>query len=231
MSCCCALASATQLLESWGVTNGHLAMASVRRYCAVVCAAAWPAASAVSVSVQNGAAGGGRRGGTEAVGGSSGGGAAWAGDMHPTIGFPPGCNVTVGGQCAPTYETLAEQGALWPCPDGNDKASWPACEVGTGTNPLCHDLSESQPCCCPLDGCYADPLFNTIIGVCKGDDCACGSDHTTAPSCGSGKCGTGCTGPDVACCFGEDVSQLVPWWTSGSEVVLNYIAAFQVRVR
>jgi hypothetical protein len=163
---------------------------------------------------------------------SSGAGADWSGDMHPRVGFPDNCNLTVGGDCAPDYATLSSASALWPCPNGQEKSDWPtSCEPGAGENPLCHDLSESNPCCCPLDGCYASPLFNTVIGVCKGDACACGSTRTTAPSCApqghAGRCDGSCTGESVACCFGNDVSGLVPFWDTGSEVVLNYLASFQ----
>lgn len=159
-------------------------------------------------------------------------GAQWTGDMHPQVGFPDGCNLTIGGDCAPSYETLSSSGDLWKCPAGNDKAAWPTCEEGSaGGNPLCQDLSPSNPCCCPLEGCYADGLFNTVIGVCKGDDCACGSTRTTAPSCApqgnAGNCDASCSGDEVACCFGKDVSHLVPYWTTGSEVVLNYLASYQ----
>ena len=152
--------------------------------------------------------------------------------MHPEIGFPDNCDLTVGGSCAPSYETLDEAGALWKCPAGNSKSDWPSnCQQGAGSNPLCYNLSDAQSCCCPRDGCYAEPLFNTVIGVCKGTDCACGSTRTSAPSCvpqgRAGSCDGSCTGPSVPCCFGNDVSKLVPYWNTGSEVVLNYLASYQ----
>jgi len=92
------------------------------------------------------------------------------------------------------------------------------------------DLSASNPCCCSKPGCNAEPRFNWIIGVCKGNSCACGGH--TGPSCAPQgqptKCdGSGCTGGQVACCFGNDVSSLVPYYNEGSHAKLNYIATYQ----
>ena len=109
----------------------------------------------------------------------------WAGDMHPRIGFPENCSLDVVNQCAPTYDALASAQKLWACPSGNriPGSTWPAqCVPGTGSgNPLCATLNASASCCCPAEGCYAEPRFNTVIGVCKGGGCACGSTRTSWP--------------------------------------------------
>ena len=111
------------------------------------------------------------------------------GDMHPSIGMPAGCRLNVTNDCAPTYAALANASKLWACPAGTKSAhsTWPdQCVTGndpTG-NPLCPGkLTDADPCCCPKQGCYAEPKFNTIIGVCQGASCACGSSSTRAPSC------------------------------------------------
>ena len=57
-------------------------------------------------------------------------GSPWKGDMHPKIGFPDGCNLTIGGNCAPSYDDLDSAGVLWKCPTGADKAAWGKCEEG-----------------------------------------------------------------------------------------------------
>ena len=163
--------------------------------------------------------------------------APWSGNMHPSIGFPPGCDLTVSNDCAPSYEALASAGALWPCPAGNASAvtcGAAGCVEGTGDNPLCDGLSESSPCCCPKKGCAAEPRFGTVIGVCKGASCACGSTKTRAPSCApqnrSGQCDTKCTGASVPCCFGQDVTPLVPFYEEGTHAVINYLAAYEFDV-
>jgi len=156
------------------------------------------------------------------------GSAPWTGNMHPTIGFPDGCDITRVNNCAPSYQTLASNNALWACPDGNavsDSCAATGCVTGSGGNPTCTGLNNTSPCCCAKPGCYVEPLFNWIIGVCKGTGCACGS--SSAPSCGNGKCGGTCTGATVPCCFGNDVSPLVPFYNEGSHVKLNYIASYQ----
>lgn len=161
------------------------------------------------------------------------------GDMHPTIGFPPNCNLSVTQNCAPTYEDLSQASALWSCPGGErtSASTWPKqCVAGSGTNPLCPGkLTEESPCCCPKDGCYAEPAFNPVIGVCKGGSCACGSSSTRAPSCvpqgEADLCGnigaTKCTGTSVACCFGHNVERLVPYYDAGTSAKINYVAAYQ----
>ncbi len=85
-----------------------------------------------------------------------------------------------------------------------------------------------------MDGCYTEPLFNQIIGVCKGEGCACGG--SVAPGCapeGSPeRCGTlngrQCSGSQVRCCFGANVSELVPFYDLGTQAIINYMAAYQV---
>ena len=160
------------------------------------------------------------------------------GHQHPSIGFPDGCNINVTGSCAPTYDTLQQAGVLWPCPaDKKTSAStWPTCAAGEGSNPLCTGrLNESCSCCCPAAGCYSEPLFNTVIGVCKGASCACGGSSTRGPSCApqgeADRCGsvgsTTCTGESVACCMGSDVERLVPFYDEGTHAKLNYLAAFE----
>ena len=140
---------------------------------------------------------------------------------RPVAAPSPTCNVSITGNCAPTYSALNETGALWPCPTGNSSSATcgsGGCEQGTGENPLCMNLNAETPCCCAKAGCNAEPLFNWIVGVCKGPSCACGSSH--APSCApqnqTGRCGSKCTGADVPCCFGADVSPLQEYYDEGT---------------
>lgn len=170
--------------------------------------------------------------------------APWTGDMHPTVtGFTkPTCNLSVTGSCAPSYADLDAAGVLWPCPDGDESPRTcassatcvPSLDPASG-NPLCPKLlNDSSPCCCPAAGCFAEPQFNWIIGVCKGASCACGSTKTTANSCApqnrSDQCGADCTGAKVPCCFGADVSDLVPYYEEGTHALVNYVAAYQFDV-
>ena len=158
--------------------------------------------------------------------------APWTGNMHPQIGFPSGCNIDKVNSCAPTYDSLRSAGQLWTCPAGNASkrtcattAGASACVAGSGGNPTCTNLDADHPCCCPAAGCYTEPLFNWVIGVCRGSGCACGT--STAKSCApqnqTGRCSASCTGPTVPCCFGADVSPLQPYYTEGSHARINYI--------
>lgn len=160
-------------------------------------------------------------------------GSPWTGNMHPTIGFPPGCNITQPNACAPTYEALGAAGALWPCPTGEATSRTCAhelqCVAGAGANPTCQGLSAASPCCCPAPGCAAEPQFNSVIGVCKGGSCACGAG-ARAPSCGAGRCGSQCNGSVVPCCFGADVSALEPYYNLGTRAKINYLAAYNFNV-
>ena len=165
--------------------------------------------------------------------------------MHPSLGLGsnPACNLTTLSNCAPTYGQLKDANALWSCPRGEAKQG--TCGFGScveslagGGNPLCGgQLNDSAPCCCPKKGCYTEPLYNTVIGVCKGTGCACGD--STAPSCapqgnpeqcGGSVNGTQCTGRLVRCCFGANVEDLVPFYNLGTQAVLNYWAAYQYDV-
>ena len=165
------------------------------------------------------------------------------GVMHPRIGFPENCNLSITMSCAPSYQALANASVLWPCPEAAHTAAstWPEqCVVGQGDqNPLCpKELSDSSPCCCPSKGCYAEPKFNPVIGVCRGGSCACGSSNTRAPSCApqgdADKCGqfgaTTCTGHSVACCFGNNVERLVEFYDAGTQAKINYLAAYEFDV-
>ena len=178
--------------------------------------------------------------------GSSAGGAKWTGNMHPelSLGANPACNPETLQNCAPSYAQLSAAGKLWPCPDGRATATTcgapgtcgarGACVPGTGANPLCGGkLTAERPCCCPADGCYTEPLYNTVIGVCKGAGCGCGD--AKAPSCapqgapdacGGTHNGQTCDGPVVACCFGANVEELQPFFDLGTQAVLNYWAAY-----
>eukprot|EP00911_Craspedida_sp_UC1_P002513 UC1_evm1s1868 len=177
------------------------------------------------------------------------GGADWSGDMHPGLGLGanPACNHTSLTNCAPSYAQLKAAGKLWPCPDGRPEKDLTCgagplgcvkAKSGGGGNPLCTgQLSDEHPCCCPKDGCAAQPLFNTVIGVCRSTGCACGGSNTRANSCApEGQpltCGTStgtgkaCTGKSVPCCFGHDVSALVPYYDLGTQALINYWAAYQ----
>jgi hypothetical protein len=167
-------------------------------------------------------------------------GANWSGSMHPSIPMPASCNLsyfdTSKNGCAPTYGDLFDADALWPCPGGaNTSAACagaggcvPGVPIGDSTNPVCQvGLSDATPCCCPKQGCSAEPLFNWVVGVCRGAGCAC--SNFSAPSCGagSGKCSAACSGPRVPCCFDNDVTPLVPFYEEGSHARVNYIAAYQ----
>ncbi|EDQ84572.1 uncharacterized protein MONBRDRAFT_12712 [Monosiga brevicollis MX1] len=154
--------------------------------------------------------------------------------QHPQLGFPTGCDLTKVNDCAPTYADLQANGSLWPCPTANSPAGtcFEGCTTGNDQG-LCQNLSPSEPCCCPVAGCYVGPQFNQIIGVCKGEGCACGG--ATAPGCapqgdplrcGTTSTGATCTGPAVPCCFGNNVTDLEPYYQTGSQVVLNYMAAY-----
>ena len=176
--------------------------------------------------------------------------------QHPKMGFPPHCSLETVNGCAPTYTQLEEAGLLWKCPGGKKPLvpgtnGWPTCVAGAwqkgSYDCAASDLNGSLSCCCPADGCYASPRFNTVIGVCKGDGCSCGglvSNTTTAPSCAPqgfpDACGKtpwnspdpekrslNCTGERVACCHTSDVHRLVPYYAQGSKAVLNYWAAYE----
>ena len=153
----------------------------------------------------------------------------WTGNMHPSLGFPPGCNISKGGDCTRSYSELEAAGVLWPCPAGLPTAktcgSNFTCVPGQGDNPTCKGLSATSPCCCPKQGCAVEPTFNWIIGVCKGGSCACGA-NARAPACGNGRCGGQCNGTIVPCCFGADVSPLEPYYNEGTHAKVNYLAAY-----
>merc|ERR1711871_449131 len=180
-----------------------------------------------------------------ALGGAHAGGAPWSGDMHPELGLGAGaaCNYTTLVGCEPSYGQLKAAGALWGCPDGRrtkDTCGWSGCVQSAtgGGNPLCRgQLNDSSPCCCPKDGCYTAPLYNTVIGVCKGTGCACGD--STAPSCApqgnAEQCGGSfnghkCNGTLVRCCFGSNVDPLVKFYDLGTQAVVNYWAAYEFDV-
>ena len=174
------------------------------------------------------------------------GGAKWTGDMHPalSLGNNPACNHETLQNCAPTYKQLSDAGELWPCPDGKPTTktcgapgtcgAHGQCVPGTGSNPLCSGkLTPDRPCCCPMDGCYTEPLYNTVIGVCKGKGCGCGDAQapSCAPqgapdACGGAHHGHTCDGPVVPCCFGANVEELQKFFDIGTQAVLNYWAAY-----
>ena len=78
-------------------------------------------------------------------------GSPWTGDMHPSIGFPPACDIQRAQSCAPTYAQLEAAGKLWPCPDGNRSSA--TCSAGyqcvpanVPGYPLCNGLDSRAPC-------------------------------------------------------------------------------------
>lgn len=166
----------------------------------------------------------------------------WSGNMHPLLGLGTGlqCNVTTLQGCAPSYAQLKANDSLWTCPSGlkhEGTCGFDHCveSAAGGGNPTCvGQLNASSPCCCPKDGCYTEPLYNTVVGVCRGTGCACGD--ATAPSCapqgnaeqcgGSFK-GVTCDGPIVRCCFGANVEELVEFYDLGTQAVVNYWAAYE----
>lgn len=159
--------------------------------------------------------------------------------MHPgiSLGDNQNCNYSNLHSCAPSYRTLSDAGKLWRCPAGavgrGKCGSGSECVMGSGANPLCHTLNASSPCCCPGKGCNALPQFNTVIGVCRGDSCACGdaSGRSCAPEGHPERCGAvggrECTGNTTKCCFGANVEPLKKFYDAGSRATLNYIAAYQ----
>jgi len=160
--------------------------------------------------------------------------APWSGNMHPLINFPSNCSLEKTNDCAPSYSTLETNNALWTCPDGTESplsCGAGGCIPGEGDNPLCMHLNSSYPCCCPKNGCYTTPSYNWIIGVCKGNGCACGANSTRANSCApqnkTNQCSNDCTGPSVPCCFGNDVSSLMKYYEEGTHAKVNYIASYQ----
>ena len=89
----------------------------------------------------------------------------------PTTASRPAATITATGIVRAAYAALQSAGELWKCPSGakTSSSTWPTCVAGSGPNPLCAgELNASRSCCCPLAGCYAEPKFNTIVGVCKG---------------------------------------------------------------
>ena len=158
------------------------------------------------------------------------------------MGMPATCNLsyfnTDENNCAPSYADLFGADLLWQCPEGANTSSTcagqgscvPGVPIGDSTNPVCQvGLSDLTPCCCPKVGCSVEPLFNWIVGVCKGAGCAC--SNYTANSCepdgAPGTCATSCTGASVPCCFGNDVTPLIPYYEEGTHARINYIASYQ----
>ena len=161
---------------------------------------------------------------------------ASAGHMHPNVtGWDrPGCDRSTLVGCAPSYAQLENASLLWDCPSGAQSpracgCGSSGCTPGAGSNPLCAHFSSGEACCCPRQGCYATPEFNQIIGVCRGNGCACGGNQnpSCAPEGRPDQCGNECSGASVPCCFGADVSGLTPFYDRGSQVTLNYMAAYQ----
>ena len=174
---------------------------------------------------------------------TSSGGAEWSGDMHPSLPLGSGhaCDKKTLQGCQPSYGQLKAAGALWKCPDGK-KGVVGTCgadgcveSAGGGDNPQCPgQLNASSSCCCPKNGCYTLPLYNTVIGVCRGTGCACGdaSAPSCAPqgqpdACGGSVGGKTCNGPMVRCCFGANVEELVPFYDLGTQAIVNYWAAYE----
>ncbi|KAJ3433809.1 hypothetical protein M0812_22778 [Anaeramoeba flamelloides] len=136
-------------------------------------------------------------------------GCYWKGNMPgpggsgdcPTIGpdTPKECPVT------PAYSDLGSD--LWRCPVTNrsDPMSCASpdestCTAGTGSNPLCPDMSAKQSgCCCAKTGCHVTPKFNWILSACQGK--GCGNYGYT---------------PDTQ-----------KYKDRGSQLVVNYAAAYQ----
>jgi hypothetical protein len=162
--------------------------------------------------------------------------------MHPQMGMPAACNLsyfnTNENDCAPSYGDLFGADLLWQCPDGSNSSATcastescvPGVPIGDSNNPVCQvGLSDLTPCCCPKAGCNVAPQFNWIVGVCKGAGCACSnySANSCEPDGAPGTCATACSGAVVPCCFGNDVTPLVPYYDEGTHARVNYIASYQ----
>ena len=111
------------------------------------------------------------------------------GDMHPSIGMPAGCppqrderlrahmRPTIapsfgGRQAQSRHTTHGLISAAGNDPTGN------RCARASSRTPI---RAAGQA------GLLCRPKFNTIIGVCQGASCACGSSSTQAPSCAHGR--------------------------------------------
>ena len=159
--------------------------------------------------------------------------------MHPWLGLGSGtnCNLTTLQGCAPSYAQLKANDSLWTCPSGLKRegtCGFGNCVESAAGGALCGgQLNASSPCCCPKGGCYTEPQYNTVIGVCRGTGCACGD--STAPSCApqgnAEQCGGRyngqlCNGSIVRCCFGANVEELVEFYDLGTQAMVNYWAAY-----
>ena len=125
----------------------------------------------------------------------------------PAVGKSGACPYPESSQSCPvtpSYQSLRDRGVLWPCPDKNKQSGeqyYGQCTYGSGGNPLC-SFDPTTPqfgCCCPGNGCWTPPLFNWIIGVCKGSGCG---GYNGAPSTQKYK-------------------------NAGSQLVVNYAASYQ----
>ena len=93
--------------------------------------------------------------------------------MHPWLGLGSGtnCNLTTLQGCAPSYAQLKANDSLWTCPSGLKRegtCGFGNCVESAAGGALCGgQLNASSPCCCPKGGCYTEPQYNTVIGVCR----------------------------------------------------------------
>eukprot|EP01006_Ploeotia_vitrea_P032488 TRINITY_DN64691_c0_g2_i1.p1 TRINITY_DN64691_c0_g2~~TRINITY_DN64691_c0_g2_i1.p1 ORF type:complete len:539 (-),score=42.77 TRINITY_DN64691_c0_g2_i1:87-1595(-) len=108
---------------------------------------------------------------------------------------------------------------LWPCPTAwkNDSIYWNAggskslantCFHPTNGSFNCKDQTpfkkwkEGLGCCCPTEGCWTEPRFNWILSACQGFNCG----------------------------FYSKVPEIQKFKQNGTDVVVNYVAAYQWEV-
>ena len=129
------------------------------------------------------------------------------------------CKLYTGGtsKCmsVPTYDEQNKQQKLWPCLK-LDKypETWDVFQKGGDEptepygNALCPGLFDKGTCCLPQPGCLPMNGFNWIISTCKGVSCADWGQYQTNPS-------------------GKYVKETTAARDEGSQVVVNYVAAFR----
>jgi hypothetical protein len=131
------------------------------------------------------------------------------------------CPLYLGGTAdcmtVPSYSDQQNQGKLWPCLKLDDyKKTWDVFQHG-GITPdnsgyaLCKGAFDESKCCLPQPGCLPMNGFNWVISTCKGKSCA-DWDQYKKP-----------TDPMV--------KQTTAARDEGSQVVVNYVAAFRFDIK
>ena len=129
------------------------------------------------------------------------------------------CPLYMGGndKCmsVPTYQEQNKEGKLWPCLDLKDyKKTWDVFQ-NNGQIPddpygyaTCKGAFEKGECCLPQPGCLPMNGFNWIISTCKGKSCNDMSQYINNPN-------------------DTKIKLTTKARDEGSQVVVNYVAAFR----